>query len=132
MSQWWTPSQRRGLLIVLAGLITFLAIRLSIQRMTVGEPEQQGPAADRLADRIDPNIATAGELAAIPRFGESHAAAIVEFRERFVREHPGHVTFMRLSDLEQVRGIGAATAEMMQPYLMFPARLQSRSIGHGH
>jgi competence ComEA-like helix-hairpin-helix protein len=127
MSQWWTPSQRRGLLIVLAGLITFLAIRLSMQRMTVGEPEEQGPAADRLADRIDPNTATAAELAAIPRLGESHAAAIVEFRERYVREHPGHVAFVRLSDLEQVRGIGAATAEMMQPYLVFPDRASTRS-----
>jgi competence ComEA-like helix-hairpin-helix protein len=127
MTHWWTASQQRGLLIVLAVLIAILAIRLSMQRMTVGEPEQQqGHAADRLADRVDPNTATAAELAAIPRLGESHAAAIVEFREKYGREHPGQVAFMRPSDLEQVRGIGAATAEMMQGYLIFPSRPTTR------
>jgi DNA uptake protein ComE-like DNA-binding protein len=126
MTDLWTPSQRRGLLIVLAGLIVVLAIRLSMQRMTVGEPEAQGPAADRLADRIDPNTASAAELAAIPRLGEGHAAAIIEFRERYVREHPGHFAFVRPSDLEQVRGIGAATAEMMQGYLIFPQGAATR------
>ena len=124
---WWTPSQRRGLLVVLGVLITVLAIRLSMQRMTVGEPEQQGPAADQLADRLDPNTATAAELAAIPHLGEGHAAAIVEFRERYVREHPGRAAFQRLSDLQQVRGIGAATAELMQPYLSFPSAVTTRS-----
>jgi len=121
MSELWTSSQRRGLLVVLAVLIVVLGIRLATQRMTVGEPEPVGPDADRLADRIDPNIATVAELASIPRIGEVRAAAIVEFRERYVREHSDHVAFVRLDDLEQVRGIGAATAESMEPYLLFPA-----------
>jgi DNA uptake protein ComE-like DNA-binding protein len=127
MAQPWTPSQRRGLLIVLAALIAVLAVRLAMQRMTVSEPEQRGPAANQLADRLDPNSATAAELAAIPRLGEGHAASIVEFRERYVREHPGHAAFLRLSDLEQARGIGAATAELMQPYLSFPTPVTTRS-----
>jgi DNA uptake protein ComE-like DNA-binding protein len=127
MAQPWTPSQRRGLLIVLAALIAVLAVRLVMQRMTVSEPEQQGPSANQLADRLDPNTATVAELAAIPHLGEGHAAAIVEFRERFEREHPGHAAFLRLSDLEQVRGIGVATAEVMQPYLTFPTPVTTRS-----
>lgn len=127
MTQWWTASQRRGLLIVLAGLIALLSVRLAMQRMSVGEPEQPGPAAERLADRIDPNTATAAELAAIPRLGEGHAAAIVEFREKYGREHPGQFAFLRPSDLEQVRGIGAGTEELMEPYLKFPTPAKNRS-----
>jgi DNA uptake protein ComE-like DNA-binding protein len=126
MIQLWTWSQRRGLLAVLIGLIAILAIRLGAQRMTVGEPEPPGPAADRLADRIDPNTATPAQLAAIPRLGESRAAAIVQFRDRYLAQHPGRVPFVRPEDLEQIRGIGSATAEAMEPYLLFPPAPSTR------
>jgi DNA uptake protein ComE-like DNA-binding protein len=126
MGELWTSSQRRGLLVVLATLIAVLGIRLATQRMTVGEPEPLGPHADRLADRIDPNTATAPQLAAIPRIGQVRAAAIVAFRDRYLAQHPGHVAFVRPGDLEQVRGIGAATVESMEPYLLFPTAASTR------
>ncbi len=116
-----TSSQRRGLSLLLGILILILAIRLILNPTTV--PDQQpaaGPVRSDLADRIDPNIASEAELAAISGLGEKRAEAIVEFRRQFVSRHPGGRAFAVASDLEQISGIGAATAEMMEPYLMFP------------
>jgi DNA uptake protein ComE-like DNA-binding protein len=116
-----TSSQQRGVIVLLAILVTILALRLLLNPLTVPNPTTApGPRADQLADRIDPNTATQAELAAIPELGEKRAAAIVEFRTRFAARHPDRQAFQRLSDLEQITGIGAATAENMQPYLIFP------------
>ncbi|MGD0137294.1 MAG: helix-hairpin-helix domain-containing protein [Tepidisphaeraceae bacterium] len=121
-----TPSQRRGGMVVLGILIMILALRLALNPATVDEsPSAQAPASSQLADRIDPNVATEAELAAIPELGEKRAAAVVQFREQFKSRHPDQSPFQRLSDLEQVPGIGAATAETIEPYLTFPA-------WHGH
>ena len=115
-----TPSQRRGGMVVLGILIMILALRLALNPATVAEsPSAQAPASSQLADRIDPNVASEVELAAIPELGEKRAAAIVQFREQFKSHHPDQMTFQRLSDLEQVSGIGAATAETIEPYLIF-------------
>ncbi len=114
-------SQLRGLMVLLGILITILAIRLALNSKTVPEFKPgQTPASDQLADRIDPNTASESELAAIPELGEKRAQAIVEFREKFQARHPDRLAFARLLDLEQISGIGAATAETMGPYLMFP------------
>jgi competence protein ComEA len=89
--------------------------------LKVADPQSSaGQASDQLADRIDPNTASASEIAAIPNLGEKKAQAIVDFRERFKARHPDHPAFARLSDLEQISGIGAATAENTEPYLLFP------------
>jgi len=122
-----TPSQRRGGMVVLGILIMILALRLALNPATVDEsPSAQAPASSQLADRIDPNVATEAELAAIPELGEKRAAAVVRFREQFKSRHPDQSAFQRLSDLEQVSGIGAATAETMEPYLIFPASATRR------
>jgi DNA uptake protein ComE-like DNA-binding protein len=113
-------------MVVLGILIMILALRLALNPATVDEPPAaQTPASSQLADRIDPNVATEAELAAIPELGEKRAAAVVRFREQFKSHHPDKPAFGRLSDLEQVSGIGAATAETIEPYLIFPA-------WHGH
>jgi len=113
-------------MVVLGILIAILALRLALNPATVSEsPSAQAPASSQLADRIDPNVATEAELAAIPELGEKRAAAIVQFREQFKSHHPGNAAFGRPSDLEQVSGIGAATAETIEPYLIFPQ-------WHGH
>ncbi len=110
-------------MLLLGLLIVTLAIRLLLNPKTVGEFDRHEPATkDQLADRLDPNLATAAELAAIPELGEKRAAAIFAFRERFNSRRPGQPAFTRLSDLEQIPGIGAATAENMAPYLTFPAK----------
>jgi DNA uptake protein ComE-like DNA-binding protein len=108
-------------MVLLGILITILAIRLALNSKTIPEFKPgQTPAYDPLADRIDPNTASEAELAAIPELGEKRAQAIVDFREKFQARHPNQFAFHRPSDLEQISGIGAATAETMEPYLIFP------------
>lgn len=107
---------------VLGIVIAILAIHLAMNPTKIGEfKSSEGSGSDQLADRIDPNTATEAELAAIPELGEKRATAIVEFREKFRSRHPNVVAFQKVSDLEQISGIGAATAENMEPYLMFPS-----------
>jgi competence ComEA-like helix-hairpin-helix protein len=108
-------------MVLLGILITILVARLAFNSKTIPEFKPgQTPVSDRLADRIDPNTAPESELAAIPELGEKRAQAIVDFREKFQARHPNQVAFARLFDLEQISGIGAATAETMEPYLIFP------------
>jgi DNA uptake protein ComE-like DNA-binding protein len=116
----WTLSQRRGLVALLTIIVVILAIRLAMNPLTIGQnPPASGPAADQLADRIDPNTASAAELAAIPSLGEVRAGEIVEYRQRFLADHPGELAFAKPPDLERVPGIGTATSEMLEPYLIF-------------
>lgn len=63
--------------------------------------------------RLDPNRATAQELATLPGIGPALAAAIVEAgRDR---------TFTRPADLLEVPGIGPAKLEAILPFLYFDA-----------
>jgi hypothetical protein len=117
----WTASQRRGLAVILSILFLILAVRLMLNRAIIPDPQPpRGSAADQLADRIDPNIASSAEIAEIPGVGEKRAAAIVDYRQQFIKLHPGRLAFARLADLEAVKGIGPATSEGMEPYLIFP------------
>lgn len=84
-----------------------------------------GPHADLLPGRIDPNTATAAELAALPQVGETVAARIVEFREAAAAERlragePAQPVFRGGADLDAVPGIGPVTLEHIAPYLIFP------------
>jgi competence ComEA-like helix-hairpin-helix protein len=116
----WTVSQRRGLIALLAIVTALLALRLIVNRQMVANPEPaKGPAADELQDRIDPNVATASELAAIPGVGEKRAEAVVEYRRIYSQQHSGKLAFSDARDLERVPGIGLATGETMEPYLFF-------------
>jgi len=115
-------SQRRGAILLLSILILIFAIRLALNPTTIDDRKPtEAPQANQLADTLDPNTASAAELAAIPDLGEKRAAAIVEFRTQFLSRHPNRLAFQRLSDLEKISGIGPATAENMEPYLTFPA-----------
>ncbi len=76
----------------------------------------QGPRAAGLADRLDPNTATAAELTAIPGVGPGRAAAIVAYREASGRTP----TFVRAEDLEAVRGIGPVVRENVSQHMVFP------------
>jgi competence protein ComEA len=118
-------SQLRGVTVLLGILLAILLIRLLLNPQTIPtSTTAPAPEANHLADQIDPNEATEPELAAIPDLGEKRAAAIIDFREKFIARHPNQKPFQKLSDLEQIRGIGAATAENMDPYLKFPATRQ--------
>jgi DNA uptake protein ComE-like DNA-binding protein len=119
----WTSSQRRGLAVVLAVVIAVLGIRWAFNRQIVDQPmPPQGPLADQLEDRLDPNTATAAQFGAIPDLGEKRAEAIVEYRDKWMAEHPGQKLFQRSEDLLRIKGIGVATEEMMEQYLRFPPK----------
>jgi competence ComEA-like helix-hairpin-helix protein len=118
--EFWTPSQRRGLLVIIAAIALCLTIKLLRNPTTVSDPQpQEGPAASRLASKLDPNTATAAELAAIPELGEKRAQAIVDYREEFSAKHPGQKAYTRATDLERIKGIGLATSENLEAYLKF-------------
>jgi DNA uptake protein ComE-like DNA-binding protein len=120
-----TPSQQRGVTVLLAILLVILFVRLLLNSQTAPYPTTApGPVSDQLADRIDPNTATVAELASIPDLGEKRAADIVQFRDQYVAKHPNRPAFRKLSDLEQIRGIGPGIADDMEPYLKFPALQQ--------
>jgi DNA uptake protein ComE-like DNA-binding protein len=112
-------------MVLLVILLMILTARMFLNSQTVpNPPTAPGPAAEQLADRIDPNTATEAELAAIPDLGEKRAAEIIQFRNQYVAQHPGRLTFRKLSDLERIRGIGPGITDDMEPYLKFPASPQ--------
>jgi len=118
----WAPGRRGIILAFLIGLIGFLAVRASLHRNYVPTPQPaDGLRAAELADRLDPNTATIPEIAAIPSVGDKLATTIVEYRDSFMRLHPGQRVFEKPSDLMRVRGIGPARMEALSTYLVFPA-----------
>src|SRR5215212_8805838 len=86
----WTPSQRGVLLVFVSVLCVALGIRLFINRAYVSDPQPPRAARyDDLADRLDPNVADWQSLAVLPQLGEKRAREIVDYRERFARQHDG-------------------------------------------
>lgn len=85
--------------------------------------ESGGLPAGRIDERIDPNTATWTELTRLPRIGESIAKRIVEYRENQRSEGTGGTAtqpvFTCPQDLDQVRGIGPKTVELIAPHLKF-------------
>jgi DNA uptake protein ComE-like DNA-binding protein len=117
----WSAPQR-GVLIGLVVLLSLcVAVRYWLNPMYVSEPQPLVPAkASELADRIDPNVATADELAALPLIGERRASDIISYRQRYVVDHPGRIAFEKPEDLLAIRGIGASILAQIRPYLIFP------------
>jgi competence ComEA-like helix-hairpin-helix protein len=123
----WTNSQRRGLAAILFVLIAIFFVHWYFNRQTIPDPQPaRGPLADQLADRLDPNTATASELAAIPDLGEKRAQTIVDFRDEWIASHPGRKPFHRSEDLMLVKGIGPTISERLDQYLIFPANSTTR------
>jgi competence protein ComEA len=114
-------SQSRGVIVLVSILIVILTLRLIMNPQTTDDRQTtSAPRANDLADRIDPNTATTAELSAIPDLGPKRAQSIVDFRQKFIERHPNQIPFHRPSDLEQIPGIGPATADNLAPYLQFP------------
>src|SRR5437762_12327920 len=121
----WTASQRGVLIAVVLVLAAALSVRLLFNRAYVSDPQPARPARyDELADRLDPNVADWQSLAVLPQLGEKRAKEIIDFRERFARQHPDQLAFKRPQDLLYVRGIGVAMLETLRPYLEFPSTTQ--------
>ncbi len=85
--------------------------------------EYGGLPVGRIDQRIDPNTATWTELTRLPRVGESIAKRIVEYRENQRSAGTGGTAtrpvFTCPQDLDQVRGIGPKTVELIAPHLKF-------------
>lgn len=117
----WSPSQRRGLLVLLTLLLAFLIFQAVRDRTFISDPQPaQGPRAAELQSRIDPNSADWQTLSAIPNLGPKRAHAIVAYRDSARGPDTRQVVFQRPADLLHVRGIGPAMVENLRPYLLFP------------
>lgn len=111
----WSDAQRRSL--ALLGLLAVAAFGVALYNRPayIGDPPPPFPARyDELKDRIDPNTATAAELAVLPGIGPSKADAIIRYRQGVPAP-----AFGSAMDLTNVRGIGQITAEKLAPYLYF-------------
>jgi len=76
-----------------------------------GGAEVRGPARVLFGLGIDPNVADAAALEALPGVGRARAEAIVAGR--------AHGAYRTLSDLGRVRGIGPVTLRRAAPWLAF-------------
>jgi hypothetical protein len=120
--------QRRALL--LAGGLIWLALGFRWACNRVYLPEGNDVVAPRAGDlpgRVDPNTADWQTLAAVPSMGEKRAQAIVAYRDRAIAAGRGPIIFRSPTDLQRIKGIAAATAANLQPYLLFPAASQPAS-----
>jgi hypothetical protein len=118
--QVWTASQRRVVLGFAIALLGVLAVQHWFNPIDITEPQPpHGARYDELADRIDPNVANVDALSALPTLGEKRARAIVDFREDFLRRHPGKRAFESARDLLKLKGFGAAMVVNLEPYLIF-------------
>jgi DNA uptake protein ComE-like DNA-binding protein len=117
----WTAGHRRVVLGVIVILAAFLIVESFRQPVLITDPPTTGVRAAEVQDKLDPNTATAADLAAIAGLGEGRAHALVEYRQDFLRRHPSGVAFARPEDLLLIHGIGPSTMKNLEPYLVFPA-----------
>ena len=113
----WTSSQRVAVSVFLIVLVSIGIGRWWRNRAYVSNPQPETPAlAADLADRIDPNTADAATLSALPLIGDRKARDIIAWRDA----QPTKPAFRELKDLLRIKGIGASTANQLEPYLIFP------------
>ena len=118
----WSPRQRAVLAVVTLALSGLLALQLLHRPQHIDrDPPEKAILDSQLQSRLDPNVIDAESFAALPGIGPGLADRIVAYREQFHREQPGQVAFRTLKDLENVKGIGPAIAQKLEPYLIFPS-----------
>ena len=133
MSDWrdaipapWTAPQRRGLLALLGlGTLALAAVALTRPTFVADPPPADAPRAADLADRIDPNGADVGALAALPTLGPGRAAAIVAYREKVAERDGTPVVFRAAADLMRVKGIGPRDGRGGRALPCVPRRLRN-------
>jgi len=79
-----------------------------------------------LDEKINPNDAPVGSLTRLPGIGLVRANAIVDYRQRFMRNNGNNRAFKNDDDLQKVKGIGPKTTSIISPLLQFK---QDRSTG---
>jgi competence protein ComEA len=112
----WPVRERRGLGVLCAAALLFLIVLLIQRPTTLSDPPPPvAPLQAELLDRLDPNVATAAQLAALPGIGPSKAEAIVTHRTSVNGR-----AFHHPDDLADVHGIGPAIVGKLRPHVMFP------------
>ncbi|MBU1260301.1 MAG: helix-hairpin-helix domain-containing protein [Planctomycetes bacterium] len=71
-----------------------------------------GNAFTQIDGKLNPNVATVGELAELPSIGSAKAQAIADYRQ-------GGKGFENSGDLEKVKGIGKKTADKIKEWIKF-------------
>jgi competence ComEA-like helix-hairpin-helix protein len=103
--------------IFLTGLVLSLCFAFPILRSSdFGEPSQAKKVVFVQTGKLNPNIASASELAELPSLGPAKARAIVEYRQSQIGNENA---FKNADDLENVKGIGSKTVEKIKPWLEF-------------
>ncbi len=101
------------ILVMIAGVV------LIVRSNSGWQIADQAPAiAPSVELRLDPNTASAEELAAIPGLGPAMAGRIVAYRDKQLAAGRSPA-FADLSDLDHVEGVGKATLEAIGPSLQF-------------
>ena len=124
--QVWPAGHRTALAGLLAVAVAALAVARWTRPVTVADPPADGPRAAELSTRVDPNVADAATLSAVPGLGDARAAAIVDYRTAYAARHPDRPPFGTARDLLPVHGIGASMVNNLAPYLTFPATRPAR------
>ncbi len=104
-------------------IVVAFCIGLGLRLGTVSIDASAATSASQpsVRDRLNPNTADWQELATLPGIGESLARRIVEHRQnqRRLLADPRAIVFHRASDLEAVKGIGAAKIATLEGFLTF-------------
>lgn len=115
-------SQRRAIAGLLVIFLACLIVGLIRNPTFVDDPlPQTARLGDALDDRLDPNVADARSLGALPNLGARRARDIVAYRERLLARDPSRVAFRTPEDLLRVDGVGVAIVAQLRPFLRFPA-----------
>jgi competence ComEA-like helix-hairpin-helix protein len=118
-SLFWTISQRRALIALLLIAVATMAAFAWLRPVRLVELPALGPRSSELADKLNPNTATAAELTNVPELGRVRAQAIVTYRQTMLTAHPDQPAFSTVEDLRNVKGIGPATLEKLRPFMDF-------------
>ena len=119
---------------ILACVLAAVLYQTYVRPIFVAEPVRVVHTEDQDSpeppdNRLNPNTAAWYDLARLPGLGEVLAKRIVNYREAKLLEwqqtHPGAdasnapPAYVRLQDLDEVKGIGPKLLAKLQPYLAF-------------
>jgi len=114
----WTPRQRLALSLLILLILAYLFILYPQHPSRISTPQPlEGPRANELNDKLDPNTATLSDLSALPNLGPAMARRVIEDREQFQKTHPHEPAYKAIDDLQRIKGIGPATLENLRPHL---------------